>query len=230
MPSLPPLNNDTSLSPFSATQKNPSVFFGDPKKSWRVSQAKKNHSDPPVIKICECGPWANKPNVVLQTEKYLHCLSLLTKTWPIIFSSLKKKFNWQLLNSTLWWWLPLRLLKRQSIPTTVLLRTTLQTRTITKTTTLNSIQRIDHIEQLFMHQCIWHMCSWLTTVFSPSRTCTQVSYFWSKQLSHVTFNSQAPLFFTRLVLKKTVFSVLGSKLNMGLINKGWYGTFFTCWV
>ena len=35
----------------------------------------------------------------------------------------------------LWWWLPLRLSKRQSTPTTVLFRTTLQTRTITQTTT-----------------------------------------------------------------------------------------------
>ena len=34
----------------------------------------------------------------------------------------------------LWWWLPLGLSKRQSTPTTVLLRTTLPTRTITQTT------------------------------------------------------------------------------------------------
>ena len=39
----------------------------------------------------------------------------------------------------LWWWLPLRLSKRQSTPTTVLLRTTLQTRTITQTTTLTHL-------------------------------------------------------------------------------------------
>ena len=39
-------------------------------------------------------------------------------------------FNWQQLFTWLWWWLPLRLSKRQSpLPTSVLLRTTL-TRTI----------------------------------------------------------------------------------------------------
>ena len=32
----------------------------------------------------------------------------------------------------------------------------------------------------------------------------------------------------RPVLKKTVFYALASKLNMGLINKGWYGMFFAC--
>ena len=39
----------------------------------------------------------------------------------------------------IWWWLPLRLSKRQSTPTTVLLGTTLQTRTITQTTTMYMI-------------------------------------------------------------------------------------------
>ena len=39
------------------------------------------------------------------------------------------------LSGSHWWWLPFRLSKRQSTPTTVLLRTTLQTRTITQTTT-----------------------------------------------------------------------------------------------
>ena len=32
----------------------------------------------------------------------------------------------------------------------------------------------------------------------------------------------------RLVLKQTSFSALASKLNTGLINKGWYGMFFAC--
>ena len=33
-------------------------FLSDPKKSlWPKFQTQKNHSDPPVIKICEYGPW-----------------------------------------------------------------------------------------------------------------------------------------------------------------------------
>ena len=51
-----------SLSPFFATQKNPSVLFRDPKKSRRLSQTQKNHfwpkfqtqknhSDPPSLKF-----------------------------------------------------------------------------------------------------------------------------------------------------------------------------------
>ena len=57
-----------SLCPFLATQKNPSVFFSwpqkilvsfiDPKKSplAKISDPKKSLG-PPVIKICEWGPW-----------------------------------------------------------------------------------------------------------------------------------------------------------------------------
>ena len=56
-----------SLSPFFATQKNPSVFlcdpkipesFIDPKNSLLPKfQTHKNHSDLPVINICEWSPW-----------------------------------------------------------------------------------------------------------------------------------------------------------------------------
>ena len=40
------------------------------------------------------------------------------------------------------------------------------------------MQHIDHIEQLFMHQCIWCEGTWLMTVFQPSRTCTHITNFW----------------------------------------------------
>ena len=57
-----------SLSPFFATQKNPSVFSCNPKKILTSFtnpknhfgpkfQTQKNHSDLPVIKICEWSPW-----------------------------------------------------------------------------------------------------------------------------------------------------------------------------
>ena len=70
-----------SLSPFFARPpKNPSVFFfRDPKKFRRLSQTQKDHfwpkfqtqkshSDPPpppVIKICEWGPWARFPAFIV---------------------------------------------------------------------------------------------------------------------------------------------------------------------
>ena len=58
-----------SLIPFFATQKIPSGFFSrpkqipasfiDPKRSlWAKISDPKNHSYPPVIKICEWSPWA----------------------------------------------------------------------------------------------------------------------------------------------------------------------------
>ena len=43
-------------------------------------------------------------------------------------------------------WLPLRLSKRQPTPTTVLLRTTLQTRTITQTTTKYDVRSVESEE------------------------------------------------------------------------------------
>ena len=60
-----------SLSPFFATQKNPFVSFCDPKnpsvfyRPQKIAlgqsfRPKKNHSDAPVIKICEWGPWEDK--------------------------------------------------------------------------------------------------------------------------------------------------------------------------
>ena len=56
-----------------ATQKNPGVFHR-PKKipSGKKCQPQKNPSDPPIIKICEWGPWGpplqEKPPVNLQIQ------------------------------------------------------------------------------------------------------------------------------------------------------------------
>ena len=67
----------------------------------------------------------------------------VSSTFTVIPSSnlslLKELFFKIRILVSLWWWLPLRLSKRQSTPTTVLLRTTLQTQTITQTTTLTHL-------------------------------------------------------------------------------------------
>ena len=67
-------------SPFFTTPKNPSVFFCDPKipasfidpknHFWLKFWTQKNHLDPPppVIKICEWGPWACKLYSLLTTN------------------------------------------------------------------------------------------------------------------------------------------------------------------
>ena len=69
-----------SLSPFFTTQKNPSIFHR-PKKIhfWPKFQTQKNHLDPPVIKICEWGPWE-------PYRLYMLCkkLQILTKIKTII--------------------------------------------------------------------------------------------------------------------------------------------------
>ena len=45
------------------TQKNPSVVFVTQKNPfWPKCQTQKNPSDPPVIKICEWGPWVYTSN------------------------------------------------------------------------------------------------------------------------------------------------------------------------
>ena len=72
--------------------------------------------------------------------------------------------------STLWWWLPLRLSKRQSTPTTILLRTTLQTRTITQTTTkqtpllaIENVAKQIHIpdnEVSYVSRWVASICAW----------------------------------------------------------------------
>ena len=40
-----------------STQKNPYFFLSIPKNLWPKCQTQKNPSAPPVIKICEWGPW-----------------------------------------------------------------------------------------------------------------------------------------------------------------------------
>ena len=72
-----------SLNPFIATQKNPSVFFATRKYPgvfhrlkknhfWPKFQNQKNHSDHPVIKMCEWGPgvelWATFFCHTIRTE------------------------------------------------------------------------------------------------------------------------------------------------------------------
>ena len=44
-----------------ATQTNPGVFLRPPKNPfWPKCQPPKNPSDPPIIKICEWGPWGQQ--------------------------------------------------------------------------------------------------------------------------------------------------------------------------
>ena len=78
--------------------------------------------------------------------------------------------EWSFSGICLWWWLPLRLSKRQSTSTTVLLRTTLQTRTITQTTTKNTIFLGYHILDVYIFRVSnWpRICIFLGSGFSST--------------------------------------------------------------
>ena len=53
-----------------ATQKNPGVFHRPPKNPfWPKCQTQKNYSDPPVIKICEWGPWGKIKQLTMEIER-----------------------------------------------------------------------------------------------------------------------------------------------------------------
>ena len=67
------------------------------------------------------------------------------------------------------WWLPLRLSKRQSTPTTVLLRTTLQTRTITQATILTHLG--SNLSLLFMYVSFYRK-----TFFFRHKSFFQITY------------------------------------------------------
>ena len=66
-----------------------------------------------------------------------------------------------------WWWLLLRLSKHQSTPTTVLLRTILQTWTITQTTTI-----WDWLKQMFR----WQLNKYVTV---HAKTCINTVWTWT---------------------------------------------------
>ena len=66
-----------------------------------------------------------------------------------------------------------------------------------------------------------------TTVYKPSGF--QVISAYKKYTYPEIFFVEWPWIYTgRLVLEKNCFSMWASTLNMGLINKGWYGMFVSC--
>ena len=94
---------------FSQPQKIPASFIDPKNPFWPKCQTQKNPSDPPVIKICEWGPWSSNTGYRLVISIFCRCRSgpnfpftTASDTFPSSLNVRSKSLNLCTFEISLW--------------------------------------------------------------------------------------------------------------------------------